>query len=81
MNARWGTNHVNYQVVRQLLEHTLPNTVAALPNQGQSWRAILALFTRAGATTEAQVRLHEHNGLLIALPTLYADLGTKTGKP
>ena len=79
--CKWGTDRINRQVVRQLLEHTLPNTVAALPNQGQGWRAIPALFTRTGATAEAQAQLHDHGGLLIDLPTLYADLGAATGEP
>ncbi len=37
--------------------------------------AILNLFARMGATPEAQVLLHQHGGLLIDLPMLYADLG------
>lgn len=72
--CKWGTERVNRQTVRQLLEHTLPKTVAALPDQGQGWRAIPALFARAGATSDAEALLREHGGLLIDLPTLYADL-------
>jgi uncharacterized protein len=78
--CKWGTDRVNRQVVRQLIEQTLPNTISALPAQGQGWRAIPALFARAGATTDAQALLREHDGLLIDLPMLYADLGTATGE-
>jgi AAA+ ATPase superfamily predicted ATPase len=73
--CKWGADRVNRQVVRQLIEQTLPNTVAALPDHGTGWRAIPALFARSGATADAQALLREHSGLLIDLPTLYADLG------
>ncbi len=73
--CKWGTDRVNRQVVRHLVEQTLPNTIAALPGHGEGWRVIPALFARAGATTDAQALLRDHGGLLIDLPTLYADLG------
>jgi hypothetical protein len=73
--CKWGTDLVNRQTVRQLIEHTLPNTTAALPSHGKGWRAIPALFARTGATADAQALLRDHGGLLIDLPTLYADLG------
>jgi len=38
--CKWGADRVNRQVVRQLIEHTLPTTLTALPDQGQGWRAI-----------------------------------------
>ena len=72
--CKWGTERVNRQAVRQLIEHTLPKTVAALPDQGQGWRVIPALFTRAGATSDAEVLLREQGGLLVDLSRLYADL-------
>ena len=77
--CKWGTERVNRQTVRQLLEHTLPKTVAALPDQGQGWRAIPALFARAGATSDAEALLRERDGLLIDLPALYAELGGQLG--
>ena len=78
--CKWGTEQVNRQVVRQLLDHTLPNTITALPDQGQGWRVIPTLFARAGATADAQALLRDHDGLLIDLPTLYADLGATSGE-
>jgi uncharacterized protein len=73
--CKWSADAVNRQVVRQLLEHTLPHTVAALPDRGQGWRVIPALFARSGATVDAQALLGEHSGLLVDLPSLYTDLG------
>lgn len=78
--CKWGADRVNRQIVRQLIEHTLPTTLTALPDQGQDWRAIPALFARSGATLEAQALLRDHGGLPIDLPKLYADLGAATGE-
>jgi uncharacterized protein len=77
--CKWGADRVNRQVVRQLLDQTIPNTVAALPGGGDGWHVIPALFARAGATAEAQALLGERGGLLVDLPMLYADLGNLPG--
>lgn len=77
--CKWGADAVNRQTVRHLLDQTIPKTVAALPDAGQGWRVIPALFTRAGATPDAQTLLQEQGGLLVALPTLYQDLGEDAG--
>ncbi len=77
--CKWGADTVNRQIVRHLIEETIPKTVAALADAGQGWRVIPALFTRAGATPDAQTLLQEHGGLLVDLPTLYRDLGEDVG--
>jgi hypothetical protein len=70
-----GADQGNRQIIRQLIDHTMPKTIAALPNQGEGWRAIPALFASTGATLQAQALLREHKGVLVDLPTLYDDLG------
>ncbi len=77
--CKWGADPVNRQTLRQLLEQTLPKTVAALPEGGAGWRVIPALFTRAGATPDALALLRAQGGLFIDLPTLYADLDELVG--
>jgi hypothetical protein len=72
--CKWGTERVRRQTLRQLIEHTLPRTTAALPQHGAGWRVIPALFARAGATPDAQALIREQHGLVIDLPRLYADL-------
>jgi AAA+ ATPase superfamily predicted ATPase len=79
--CKWGTEKVNRQLVRHLLDHTIPHTISALPEQSAGWRVIPALFTRAGATADAQALLYERDGLLIDLPTLYTELGATTSEP
>jgi hypothetical protein len=72
--CKWGADAVTRQELRRLVEHTLPRTVTALPQHGEGWRTIPVLFARAGATLDAEALLHEQGGLLVDLPTLYADL-------
>ena len=76
--CKWSTDAVNRSLVRQLMEHTIPNTVAALPEGGAGWQVIPALFARAGATPDAHTLLREQGGIMVDLPTLYADLGEET---
>src|SRR5262249_54552090 len=76
-----GSNDpVNRQIVRQLLDHSIPHTIAALSETGMGWRVIPALFARAGTTANAQALLHQRDRMLIDLPTLYADLGAATNE-
>jgi hypothetical protein len=70
----WGADPVTRQELRRLLDHSAPKTLAALPQGGAGWRAIPALFARAGATPDATALLREQGGVLSDLPTLYADL-------
>ncbi|WP_165774767.1 ATP-binding protein [Candidatus Viridilinea mediisalina] len=73
--CKWGAEPVNRQTLRHLLEQTIPKTLAALPDGGQGWRVIPALFARAGTTPDALALLQEHQGLHVDLARLYAALG------
>ena len=75
----WSSDAVSRQMVRNLLDHTIPKTVVALPNDGQGWRIIPVIFARAGATPDAQSLLHDQNGMVVDLPILYADLSEDGG--
>lgn len=72
--CKWGSDPVTRQTLRQLITHTVPQTVAALPDGGAGWRVVPAMFARSGVTPDAQALLDEHAGLLVDLPMLYADL-------
>lgn len=72
--CKWTLDAVDRQVVRHLIEQTIPKTIASLPEAGVGWRVLPALFARSGATDEAKALLNAHGGMLIDLPTLYADL-------
>jgi hypothetical protein len=72
--CKWGDAPVPRQDVRRLLDHTVPRTVATLPDGGAGWRVVPALFARHGATPEAAALMQTQGGLVVDLTTLYADL-------
>lgn len=72
--CKWGDAAVPRQDVRQLLDHTVPRTVAALPDGGAGWRVVPVLFARHSATPEAAALLQAQGGQVVDLATLYADL-------
>ena len=72
--CKWGTDAVDRQIVGDLLERTLPQTLAALPEQGVGWQVVPMLFARAGATPAAQRLLADAGGRLIDLATLVDSL-------
>ena len=72
--CKWGTDQIDRQTVRRLLEHSVPQTLAALPDGGAGWRVIPALFARSALTADAQALLAAQAGLSVDLPTLVADL-------
>src|SRR6266540_223392 len=72
--CKWGDMVVDRQTVRDLLERTVPLTLADLPEKGTGWQVYPALFARAGATPAARKTLTAAGGILVNLPTLFADL-------
>lgn len=72
--CKWGTDAVDRQTVRDLIERTVPLTLADLPSGGATWRVYPALFARAGATAPARAMLTAAGGILVDLPMLFADL-------
>jgi len=70
----WGTDAVDRQTVRDLIERTMPLTLADLPDKGAGWQVTPALFARAGATSAARKTLTEAGGMVVDLPNLFADL-------
>jgi uncharacterized protein len=72
--CKWGDAAVDRQTVRDLLERTVPLTLADLPNGGTGWQVYPALFARAGATRAAGAALEAAGGMLVDLARLYGDL-------
>ncbi|HEU5099382.1 MAG TPA: ATP-binding protein [Roseiflexaceae bacterium] len=72
--CKWGDAAVDRQTVRDLLDRTVPLTVADLPDHGAGWRVYPALFARAGATPAARKTLEAAGGMLIDLRMLFEDL-------
>ena len=72
--CKWGAEVVDRQTVRDLIERTVPLTLADLPDKGAGWHVTPALFARAGATPAARETLEAAGGIVVDLPTLFADL-------
>jgi AAA+ ATPase superfamily predicted ATPase len=72
--CKWGDAAVDRQTVRDLIERTVPLTLADLPDGGTGWQVYPALFARAGATSAARETLTTAGGILVDLPRLFTDL-------
>jgi uncharacterized protein len=73
--CKWGADAVDRQTVRDLLDRTVPLTLADLPEGGAGWRVYPALFARAGVTAAARSTLEEAGGMVVDLAMLFDDLG------
>lgn len=68
--CKWGTDKVNRQVVRELIEHKGPLVRQELPQGGENWTFHYALFSRSGFTEAATAEMTARQGLLIDLDIL-----------
>ena len=73
--CKWGDAAVDRQTVRDLIERTVPLTLADLPDKGVGWLVYPALFARVEATPAARKALTDAGGIAVDLPTLFDDLG------
>ena len=72
--CKWGSDPIDRQVVRALVEQTGPLVLHELPHEGRDWRVQYACFARAGFTDAARRYLAEQNGTGIDLATLECGL-------
>jgi hypothetical protein len=60
--------------VRDLLDRTIPQTLADMQVDAAEWQVKPALFARVGATEGAQAELIGRGGVLVDLPRLATEL-------
>jgi hypothetical protein len=72
--AKWGTDAVGRNVIRELVQEKTPKVLPLLPDSGKGWRIYTAFFARNGFTDAARALAQEHDAWLIDLPTLDRDL-------
>jgi AAA+ ATPase superfamily predicted ATPase len=72
--AKWGTDAVGRDVVRELIEKKAPKVLKALPDAGEGWTVHCAFFARAGFTDAAHNEAATVEALLVDLERLDADL-------
>ena len=73
--CKWTGDAVDRKVVRELIATKTPLVLSDMKATAANWTIRYAIFARAGVTEAAAQELAAHSGLLIDLPTLYADLG------
>lgn len=72
--CKWGADAVAVDVVRAVIETKIPAVLRALPDEGESWQSVGAVFGRAGFTPAAQTLAKEKRVLLVDLERLDRDL-------
>ena len=72
--CKWGVDHIDRQVVRELIEQKKPKVMKGLPDSGDSWRVHYAIFSRGGMTPAALVELQKFGGIMVDLTQLDRDL-------
>ena len=73
--CKWGTEPVDRQVIRELIEHKTPLVLRDLPNLGDGWQVHYALFARSGFTPAARTEMQKVQGKLVNLKDIDALLG------
>ncbi len=73
--CKWGTDRVDRQVVRELVENKTPLVLRDLPEGGAGWKVHYALFGRSGFTPAASVEVQRVQGLLVDLTNIDSVLG------
>ncbi len=75
--CKWGTDRVDRQVVRELIEDKTPVVLKNLPGEGAGWKVQYVLFGRSGFTPAAKAEMDKVAGFLVDLDALDALLGRK----
>jgi hypothetical protein len=73
--CKWGTDWVDCQVVRELIEMKMPLVLQELPDEGSGWKVHYALFGRNGFTPAAIAEMGPFAGSLVDLKALDGILG------
>ena len=79
--AKWGTDTVGRNVIRELIEEKMPKVLASLPHSGLGWTIHYAFFARKGFTDAAKALAREHDAWMVDLATLDRDLAAATSLP
>jgi hypothetical protein len=74
--CKWGSERIDRQIVRELIQKKTPKVMQSLPNGGNGWRVHYALFSRGGVTSAALTELQRFDGVSVDLGRLDKDLTT-----
>lgn len=73
--CKWGTDRVDRQMVRELVEEKTPLVLKGLPEGGVGWKVSYAFFGRSGFTPAAKAEMDKAAGLLVDLKAMDSLLG------
>lgn len=73
--CKWGSDRVDPQVARELIEKKTPLVVKDLPERSDAWRVHYILFARSGFTPAAVAEMKKVQGSLVDLKQIDAVLG------
>jgi uncharacterized protein len=73
--CKWGTERVDRQVARELIEDKTALVLKDLPDGGAGWKVHYALFGRNGFTAAASAEMSKVKGTLVDLKALDGLLG------
>lgn len=72
--CKWGTDKVDRQVVRELIEQKGAQVRRELPQEGMGWTLHYAIFSWTGLTEAAAAELQAREGLAVDLASLESGL-------
>ena len=72
--CKWGTDRVDRQVIREMIDRKTPLTLASLSEGGKGWHVSYAFFARSGFTDAA--RREAEGAFLVDLNELDRSLAT-----
>jgi hypothetical protein len=73
--CKWGSDRIDRQVVRELVENKTPLLLKDLPDEGEGWHVHYALFGRGGFTPAAANEMEKYHGILVDLKAIDQVLG------
>ncbi len=73
--CKWGTDRVDRQIVRELIETKTPLVLKDLPSEGEGWQVHTMFFARSGFTPAALEQLQTVGGRAVDLTELDDALG------
>jgi hypothetical protein len=68
--CKWGSDGIDRQIVRELIEQKTPKVMKGLPDGGVGWSVHYAIFSRGGVTPAALAELRKFDGISVDLGML-----------
>ena len=74
--CKWGSDGIDRQIVRELIEEKKPKVLASFPKGGEGWQVSIAIFARGGITPAARAEMKKYDGLVVDIDQMDRDLSS-----